>query len=158
MPRSWGRPLSGLYIFQIDIFPIKLHLVFDKEVLLVAVLYELPECFPCLVGAVEYPFLHPQEVLDTLFISSPGLFVIRFQIDALEESHIFIDHEPERIGEQEPGIQQISRYYPIVVHAFIGLEIQDIVAVHECIHYEYRNRVWLFHDRQIMDKFERPKL
>ena len=111
------------YVFQINLLSTQLHLVFYKEVLLVAVFEELPEGFTCLIGAVEYPFLHSQKVPDSFFISKLAFFITRFAFNPIKQAYILVNHKPERVCEQEPGIQEIPGHYSIVIHDLVHVQV-----------------------------------
>ena len=49
-------------LFQIDLFPTERELPIYQFVRLVEILDELAEGFPSLVGAIEDPLLHAQEI------------------------------------------------------------------------------------------------
>jgi hypothetical protein len=73
------------------------HFALDQQVLLVAVVDELPEGLSGHIRAVENPFFHAHEVFQKSFV-----------FEMLHQPHVLVQHQAGRIEQEEAEIEQVA--------------------------------------------------
>src|SRR3972149_4199545 len=98
--------LLSKYVKERHVYPLQVHtpppyseFVLYQQVLLVEVVYELPDGLSSLTGTVKYPLLHAHKVLHGFFL-----------VEIIQQAHVLVQHELEGLEHEKTSIEEIPRY------------------------------------------------
>ena len=99
-------------LLQIDSSSADFQPVLNEQILLVTILDKLPEYFARQIRTVKYPFFHADKIFHKILV-----------VHIFHEPHVFVNHQPGRIQQQEAEIHHICRNVAVYVHHPVRIDM-----------------------------------